>query len=52
MVVNDIDLENDSNNKLFRKSSIRYLHADETVGTGLDNIRVAMENTGIDRLGH
>ena len=51
-VQNDIRTDLDSNNKLFRKSSIRYLWPEETTGYGLDNIRVAMENTGIDRLGH
>ncbi len=42
----------DSNNKLFRKSHIRYLWPEETTGYGMDNIRVAMETVGIDRLGH
>ena len=51
-VQNDIQVEQDSNNKLFRKSSIRYLWPEETTGYGMDNIRVAMENVGIDRLGH
>ena len=51
-VQNDIQIEQDSNNKLFRKSHIRYLWPEETTGYGMDNIRVAMENAGIDRLGH
>ena len=51
-VQNDIRVDQDSNNKLFRKSHIRYLWPEETTGYGLDNIRVAMENSGIDRLGH
>lgn len=52
LVSNDINLETDSNNRVFRKSSIQYLWPELTTGLGLDNIRVAMENIGIDRLGH
>ena len=52
LVSNDINLETDSNNRVFRKSSIQYLWPELTMGLGLDNIRVAMENIGIDRLGH
>ncbi|HAV25742.1 MAG TPA: hypothetical protein DCX01_06155 [Bacteroidetes bacterium] len=51
-VQNDIRPDQDSNNRLFRKSHIRYLWPEETTALGLDDLRVAMETVGIDRLGH
>ena len=51
-VTNDIQPDQDSNNKLFRKSSTRWLWPSETTGHDLDHLRVAMENLGIQRLGH
>ena len=51
-VANDINVELDSNNKVFRKSSTRWLWPNETRGLDLDGLRIALENLGVDRLGH
>jgi len=51
-IVNDINVELDSNNKFFRKTSTRWLWPEETKGHDIDNLRLVMERLKIRRAGH